>query len=377
MSPYPVPATASQSKRLVLFLAANPTNTQPLRLDEEVRAIRQQLQRSVLTLDSCWAVRPSDMQQEILRLKPQIVHFSGHGIGEPPSIDSGNRTLSPVGKNYLHDEEGLAFIRDATGQAALVGAEALANLFKHFKDYVECVVLNGCYSEVQAKAIARHIPYVIGMKESLLDRAAIEFSKGFYNALAEGEAIESAFELGKTAIELAGMRDFQFPVLHKSDYINVSQSLAALGSGQFKPAKLKPKRWIIVGGILASLVGSAVVGISPKLQRDLGMRQATCSEQAKQEGKKLGVAIANFQRDASNQNTTSTIEASIRDLLERKQPSVSLCTTNESVQTEGEARKLGNKLEAAIVIWGTQPNPSMLAVGVTTVQMKVGDLRGL
>ena len=133
MSPYPVPATASQSKRLVLFLAANPTNTQPLRLDEEVRAIRQQLQRSVLTLDSCWAVRPSDMQQEILRLKPQIVHFSGHGIGEPPSIDSGNRTLSPVGKNYLHDEEGLAFIRDATGQAALVGAEALANLFKHFR----------------------------------------------------------------------------------------------------------------------------------------------------------------------------------------------------------------------------------------------------
>jgi len=375
MSQAPVPP-ALQSKRLVLFLAANPTNTQPLRLDEEVRAIRQQLQRSVLKLDSCWAVRPLDMQQEILRLKPQIVHFSGHGIGEPLSTASDHRTLTPVGTNHLHDEEGLAFIKDATGQAVLVDTEALANLFKHFKNYVECVVLNGCYSEVQAEAIARHIPHVIGMKEAILDRAAIEFSNGFYNALAEGEAIESAFELGKSAIELAGMPDFRFPVLHQPEPTNAPQGLADLNPVSFKPAKLKPKRLMIAGGILAALVSSAAVGLSPELQRNLGMRDLTCFEKAKRDGKLL-VAIAPFQRDASNQNTAFSIENLISTRLENSQPSISFCTTDAPIKTEGEARKLGNELGAAIIIWGSQPNPSMLMVGVTTIKVKVGDLRSL
>jgi len=375
MSQDPVP-TALQSKRLVLFLAANPTNTQPLRLDEEVRAIRQQLQRSVLKLDSCWAVRPLDMQQEILRLKPQIVHFSGHGIGEPLSTASDHRTLTPVGTNHLHDEEGLAFIKDATGQAVLVDTEALANLFKHFKNYVECVVLNGCYSEVQAEAIARHIPYVIGMKEAILDRAAIEFSNGFYNALAEGEAIESAFELGKSAIELAGMPDFRFPVLHQPESTNAPQGLADLNPVPFKPAKLKPKRRLIAGGILAALVSSAAVGLSPELQRNLGMRQLTCFEKAKQEGKLL-VAIAPFQRDPSNQNTSSSIENEIENQLEKTKFSISSCQTNELVKTESEARKLGNNLEAAVVIWGSQLNPLTLKVKVTAVKIKTMTLFSL
>jgi len=199
-------------QKLVLFLAANPTNTQKLDLEKEVQVIQEQLKRSNLALTSCWRVRPFDIQQEILNLKPQIVHFSGHGMGQESPV-SESRTLTPVGGSYLDAQEGLMFIEDATGQAVLVSAETLANLFENFKEYVECVVLNGCYSEVQAEAIARHIPYVIGMKHAILDRAAIEFSRGFYNALAEGEAIESAFKLGKSAIRVADMPDYQFPVL--------------------------------------------------------------------------------------------------------------------------------------------------------------------
>jgi hypothetical protein len=67
------------------------------------------------------------------------------------------------------------------GQAKFVDAEALAGLFKLFADRVQCVILNACYSEVQAEAIARYIPYVIGMSEAIGDRAAIEFSVGFYD----------------------------------------------------------------------------------------------------------------------------------------------------------------------------------------------------
>lgn len=367
-----MPQEATFSHHLVLFLAANPTNTQQLRLDEEVRAIRQQLQRSVLTLDSCWAVRPLDMQQEILRLKPQFVHFSGHGIGQEPTFTPEKRTLIAVGADHVSDEEGLAFIEDATGRAALVDTEALANLFKNFQKYVKCVVLNGCYSEVQAEAIARHIPYVIGMNQSILDRAAIEFSKGFYNALAEGEAIESAFEFGKTAIELTGLPDYQFPVLHKPKETDVHSELSPVN---LKLNEFRDKGRVMAGCILAALASSVSIGLFPKLQQGLGVGQYKCFAQAKQE-RKLLVAIANFQHDASNQNTASYIAKQLQTKLE-KHPSIMPCIINESVGTSSEAKHLGNSLDSEVVIWGRQNNPLTLDVSVTTVNVEVSSLTSL
>lgn len=57
-------------------------------------------------------------------------------------------------------------------------------------------VLNACYSEAQAKAIARHIDYVIGMQQAIGDTAAIAFSAGFYQALGDGRNIEEAYKMG-------------------------------------------------------------------------------------------------------------------------------------------------------------------------------------
>ena len=57
-----------------------------------------------------------------------------------------------------------------------VSTEALAGLFALFASSVECVVLNACYSAVQAEAIAEHIPHVIGMSQAISDQAAMEFA---------------------------------------------------------------------------------------------------------------------------------------------------------------------------------------------------------
>lgn len=118
----------------ILIFAANPKSTTPLRLDEEVREVDAGLQRAKhreqFVLDQKWAVRPRDIQRAMLDINPQIVHFSGHGTGD----------------------EGLVF-EDETGQGKLVDGEALAGLFELFTDQVECVVLNGCYSEIQAEAL--------------------------------------------------------------------------------------------------------------------------------------------------------------------------------------------------------------------------------
>ncbi|MEG4499520.1 AAA-like domain-containing protein, partial [Microcoleus sp. F10-C6] len=191
---------STQNKKTILFLAANPKNSTPLRLGEEAKEIAEGLQRSQkrdkFQLEQQWAVTPREMQRAVLDFKPEIVHFSGHGAGE----------------------SGLA-LEDDMGQIKLVNAKALAALFEAFKEYVECVILNACYSEVQAAAITRHIPYVIGMKQAVGDNAAREFAVGFYDTLAAGESIEFAYKLGCVSISMAGIPEELTPVLKKkSDF---------------------------------------------------------------------------------------------------------------------------------------------------------------
>jgi CHAT domain-containing protein len=148
----------------ILFLAANPQGTVALRLDRELRDIGEGLQRAQqrdrFNLEQRSAVRPRDIQRAMLDVKPQVLHFSGHGAGEA----------------------GLVF-EDESGNSQLVDGDALAALFKLFNDHLNCVVLSGCYSAVQAQAIAQHIPYVIGMNKAIGDTAAIAFAVGFYDAL--------------------------------------------------------------------------------------------------------------------------------------------------------------------------------------------------
>jgi len=178
----------------ILLLAANPREIRSLRLQEEEREIKERLRLAgygKTPINSTGATRSRDIQQAMLDFKPQIVHFSGHGAAQ----------------------EGLVF-EDAIGQEKLVNSAALANLFRLF-NRVECVVLNACYSKFQAEAIARHIEYVIGMSQGIGDKAAIEFSVGFYSALGAGESIEFAYELGCNAIQLEGLPEELTPVLYK------------------------------------------------------------------------------------------------------------------------------------------------------------------
>ncbi|MBE9063691.1 CHAT domain-containing protein [cf. Phormidesmis sp. LEGE 11477] len=227
------PEAASQTQ-VILFLAANPVATNPLRLDEEVREISEGLRRSKhrdrFEFKQQWAVRPRDLQRAMLDHTPSIVHFSGHGIGQPahkieqipsaePKRDIGFADISqPIISQSMVKQprlEGL-ILETATGEAKLVPTAALCALFKLFDQSLSCVVLNACYSERQAQAIAQHIPYVIGMHQAISDRAAIEFAVGFYDALGAGESIERAYEIGVVAMMLADSPEHLTPVLIKS-----------------------------------------------------------------------------------------------------------------------------------------------------------------
>ncbi len=191
--------------KTILILAADPEGTSRLQLDKEVREIDEGLRRASkreqFKLEQKWAVRQRDFYRAILDYQPQIVHFSGHGT----------------------EFNGIV-LENETNEPAFINADALSSMFKLFATKgVECVVLNACYSEVQAKAISQHVNYVIGMNRTIGDKAAIAFSVAFYDALAAGEQMEFAYELGCSL--LISYSEQQTPVLLKKDQITIIQPL--------------------------------------------------------------------------------------------------------------------------------------------------------
>ena len=102
----------------------------------------------------------------------------------------------------------------------MIPPNGLESLFKHFKRkniHIKVVVLNACYSEDQAMAIANQVPYVIGTTVSIEDGLAISFSTGFYFDLAEFglDFIEQAFSSGVAQAALDGAEESDF-VIYKN-----------------------------------------------------------------------------------------------------------------------------------------------------------------
>lgn len=170
----------------ILFLAANPEDTERLRINKEVREIKQALLqtefRDKFVIEQEWAVRISDLQGHLLHHKPNIVHFSGHG--------------SEASEIILEDDD---------GNSHELPAQALSKLFEILKDDVRCVVLNACFSEKQAQAIAQHIDCVVGMSKAISDEAATGFATAFYQALGYAKDVKAAFELGCNQINLQNL----------------------------------------------------------------------------------------------------------------------------------------------------------------------------
>lgn len=162
--------------KTILILAANPR--QDLDLRREVHILKSVIQRSQaqdefeVKIDS--GINADKIQKLFLEHNPRIVHFCGHGAGK----------------------DGLRF------EDKFVSNEALSDLFKNFAAQIECVLLNACYSDVQASEISCHINYVIGMKQAIRDDSAIIFAREFYETLGYQQLIEDAYNLGCNAIKL-------------------------------------------------------------------------------------------------------------------------------------------------------------------------------
>ncbi|MDJ1503511.1 CHAT domain-containing protein [Xanthocytophaga agilis] len=184
------------SVKTILFLGANPTNTTQLRLGEEAREIDNELRlakdRDKFNLELQWATTVDILRRALLSFNPHFIHFSGHGA-----------------------MEGIV-LEDKGGNANILPPEVLADLISLFATTVQCVILNACYSEEQAKAIIKHIPYVIGMNDEIPDKSAIKFAAAFYSGIGHGRSIPDSFRIGKIAVTAENLENDMIILLEKS-----------------------------------------------------------------------------------------------------------------------------------------------------------------
>ena len=202
------------SKLTVLFLAANPQNTPQLALDEEARAIQNEIRRTefrdFVGFETRWAVKTSDILQAINEIKPTVIHFSGHGA-----------------------KDGSLVLYGSSGGTVYVSEDAIAATIATVSDTVKLVVFNTCFSSFQAEKIVKHIDAAVGMSDSISDSAACIFAAQLYSSIGFGCSLDKAYNQARARLMLEGIPEENTPKLYTRDILDpcsitlVDQNLVA------------------------------------------------------------------------------------------------------------------------------------------------------
>lgn len=184
--------TVEELKVLMLNATPDPEfpvdpNYLPIRPDKEAMELRDRMTgvqkpRRRLIFETVYATRPDQIQQELVRHDPKILHFSGHGGGGALAFENRNGQIAPVSAGLL------ARIVQAYGA-------------------LECVVLHACFTDDIAEACSPHVSHVVGSTESINDETAPRFTYMFYQAIATGRPYSQAFEMGRTEVALASEKE--------------------------------------------------------------------------------------------------------------------------------------------------------------------------
>lgn len=177
-----VESIAKKITKKIVFVAAD--SKSGLLLGRESNKVQAEIDmsphRDEFLLTKFFEVTGAEFSRLLLKEKPAIVHFSGHG--------------SSQGIFLVNEQE----------QSTLAPTAAIKKLFGVVQKLVkvECVVLNACFSETQAEEVVSSVPLVVGTQSKIGDDEATNFSVGFYQALGAGLSYEDAFELGRVQVTL-------------------------------------------------------------------------------------------------------------------------------------------------------------------------------
>lgn len=195
----------------ILGMVTSPSDLVQLDVTQEQRRIEQalehRLERGDVELewvqDGTW----QGLQRTLDSGPWHIFHFIGHGAFDPT-----------VG-------EGLLVFCNDQGVAQCISATALGRLFSGYSS-LRLAFLNACeggrtsgaelFSSVGAVLTRRGVSAVISMQFEITDSAALEFSRLFYDALAQNMPVDVAVTKARTGVSIAIPDSIEWatPMLH-------------------------------------------------------------------------------------------------------------------------------------------------------------------
>lgn len=206
----PVRALGVTGPLRVLGMAATPNDQAGLAADDERRRLAAAMKALAGKVELAWAQGQSwrDLNIALRHGGPwHVLHFIGHG-----GFDS-------------VAQEGVLILTDEDGRSHALPASDLALLVEKYPS-VRLVVLNACdtgqasalnaFSSVAGALVRRGVPSVLAMQFPITDLAAIEFSRTFYEGLADRLPVDTAVTEARHAVRitLSGTLEWGTPVLY-------------------------------------------------------------------------------------------------------------------------------------------------------------------
>lgn len=166
----------------ILFIESEYKDDNQLKINEEFRRIQQVVKRAQpdgeVELLPLLAARIEELSEALLRHRPHIVHLSLHGDPRSKSLlfiasDARKEDRKQAREQHLEASSTPQGVREVT-------PDELAAMFRPVADTVRCVLLNACWSQAAAQALASaKLPYIIGTTRKIPNSAALQFSEAF------------------------------------------------------------------------------------------------------------------------------------------------------------------------------------------------------
>ena len=197
----------------VLYLTSNPDSNAYLRVDVEVREVRQAVRkadlRDLVQFEHRPAATPEDLLDGLNETRPHVIHFAGHGGGHSLLFDDGK-------------------IEGSTGR---VGSfDLLARALSATSTPPKVLILNACDTLDGAEVLLESVPIVVAMASSVTDLAATAFAARFYSAVASAQPVSTAVDQGSVAVDLLDLSEGWKPSLLFRDEVDPSQIQLITGS---------------------------------------------------------------------------------------------------------------------------------------------------
>lgn len=169
------------TKSKILYLSSSPSNLGKLGVDEEFRAIHENIKGNLFEMQSVSKAKISDIQAVIYESQPDIIHFSGHGSSEDIIFETDQSRSAGVLKS--------SFIR----------------VFQNLKKRPEIIFLNACRTYDNLDDLSYIIDFVIATDRKVSDSTAIKFAVNFYRFLSLGASVKSSFNLAGNQFDIESL----------------------------------------------------------------------------------------------------------------------------------------------------------------------------